>query len=154
MAGHWPLDWYYRCNIVNNVPLSWRARGERSRLCPHQVTARTHRAARQPPNGPAAPFVRTLLPSARGYRCLLLNIHSLRRAIVFARGEHGVSTPPLSDLLTPGFSGLTIRLPRPLASFCTVTLPHVHTRPTRFTPYVAKNEFAFSCNGFSKVTRR
>lgn len=21
-AGHWPLDWYYRCNIVNNVPLS------------------------------------------------------------------------------------------------------------------------------------
>lgn len=22
LAGRWPLDWYYRCNIVNNIPLS------------------------------------------------------------------------------------------------------------------------------------
>lgn len=27
LAGRWPLDWYYRCNIVNNIPLSWCARG-------------------------------------------------------------------------------------------------------------------------------
>jgi len=27
VAGRWPLDWYYRCNIVNNIPLSWCARG-------------------------------------------------------------------------------------------------------------------------------
>lgn len=26
MAGRWPLDRYYRCNIVNNIPLSQLAR--------------------------------------------------------------------------------------------------------------------------------
>lgn len=65
------LDWYYRCNIVNNVPLSWCA--PEAAFMSAQVTAprRLHRGGQRKP--PSTLHQRTLY---KRYRCLLLNIHS------------------------------------------------------------------------------
>lgn len=105
MAGHWPLDWYYRCNIVNNVPLSAFSERERPRLCPRGVHGMVTSLPDRPTGCSTAPFAWTLY---KRNQCLLLNIHSsVARALAAARERRTRNVHILFDLIP----GLTIHLP-------------------------------------------
>lgn len=104
IAGHWPLDWYYRCNIVNNVPLSAFSARERPRLCPRgvhgMVTSLPDRptGARQHPlPGPST--------SVTSVYCWIFILQS--RALAAARERRTRSVHILFELIP----GLTIHLP-------------------------------------------
>lgn len=91
MAGHRSLDWYYRCNIVNNVPLSAFSARERPRLCPcgvhGMVTSLPDRptGARQHPlPGPST--------SVTSVYCWIFILQSRAHSRQLVSGEHEVST--------------------------------------------------------------
>ena len=77
-AGHWPLDRYYRCNIVNNVPLK-RSHGFISAQVTADLPRGTGQTHREPPCSPCISTYKPSLanPLQNRRRCLLLNIHSL-----------------------------------------------------------------------------
>lgn len=114
VAGRWPLDWYYRCNIVNNIPLSWCAWGRhKSRY----LVGWPLRRVDQRVLSSTEPFLRTLY---KRYRCLLLNIHSLVARVhggLFAAVLRTENTERPHIIRSYAGSRLTILLPQSLALF-------------------------------------
>lgn len=141
LAGRWPLDWYYRCNIVNNIPLSWCARGlHESRYLAGQfattsgrpTSAQQYRTLFADPSQALPVF--TVEYSFFGRARSQCPVHSRR-----ATREHEVSTHyPILRWVEADHTLTAIPCPilyRELPSF-TYSDVYVHGWPTIFTSYV------------------